>query len=338
MSLFPDNVPRANRVQQLAADISRIQTQIKEEVEDGRVQDDKAIVALGEIAKKAGYQTLEDYETAAFKLLTPEEREKIDKMKKEVTALDEDMGISHMVFRGLIAVGVLLSGAKISLLGIELASTQMIVYGLQALFRGIYKGLAGATQAAAKLFTWGRYTLEALSSTPKFLQVSEKILNIAKKGGNLFVAIGVLVDAGLLIAEAIKGGQQRGELRVAIKNLCSHRFIAKELQQEAHIILGFKTEAHGILRMKSKYEDWIKSGRETRQGADADMKKMYTLVDDLKAKINTISTQGTWDLLNKQDEDSKIAWKNEDPSLSEILTYITEHPELKKAERKEDAK
>ena len=33
-------------------------------------------------------------------------------MKKEVTALDEDMHISHMVFRGLIAVGVLLSGAS----------------------------------------------------------------------------------------------------------------------------------------------------------------------------------------------------------------------------------
>jgi hypothetical protein len=107
-----DNVPRANRVQQLAADIARFQTQIKEEIEDGRVQDDKAIIALGEIAKKAGYQTLEEYETAAFKLLTPEERANIDKMKKEVTALDEDMGISHMVFRGLIAVGVLLSGAS----------------------------------------------------------------------------------------------------------------------------------------------------------------------------------------------------------------------------------
>jgi predicted transcriptional regulator len=107
-----DNVPRANRVQQLASDIARIQSQIKEEIEDGRIQDEKAIKVLGEIAKKSGYQTLEEYEAAAFKLLTPEEREKMDKMKKEVTALDENMGISHTVFRGLIAVGVLLSGAS----------------------------------------------------------------------------------------------------------------------------------------------------------------------------------------------------------------------------------
>jgi hypothetical protein len=41
-------------------------------------------------------------------------------------------------------------------------------------------------------------------------------------------------------------------------------------------------------------------------------------------------------LLDKQDEESKIAWKNEDPALSEILQYITEHPELEKAERKDE--
>ncbi|KIM35082.1 hypothetical protein M413DRAFT_32791 [Hebeloma cylindrosporum] len=298
-----DNVPRANRVQQLAADIARIQTQIKEEIDDGRVQDEKAIRILGEIATKAGYQTLEEYETAAFKLLTPEERASIDKMKKEVTALDHDMGISHAVFRGLIVVGVLLSGAS-------------------------------ATQAAVKLITWGRVTLEVLSNTPKFLQETESTLKVAQKGGNVLIAIGVLVDAGLLIAEAINGSEQRHELREAIKKLCSHRFIAKQLQQEAHIILGFRTDAHEFLKMKSKYEDWIKAGRETKESADGDLKKMYTLFNDLKTKINKLSSQGTWDLLDKQDEDSKIAWKKEDPPLTEILKYINEHPELSKVESK----
>jgi hypothetical protein len=42
-------------------------------------------------------------------------------------------------------------------------------------------------------------------------------------------------------------------------------------------------------------------------------------------------------LLNKQDDESKIAWKNEDPTLSEILQYITEHPELKKPDPKDDS-
>jgi hypothetical protein len=41
-------------------------------------------------------------------------------------------------------------------------------------------------------------------------------------------------------------------------------------------------------------------------------------------------------LLDKQDDDSKIAWKTEDPPLTEILKYINEHPELTKAERKND--
>jgi hypothetical protein len=41
-------------------------------------------------------------------------------------------------------------------------------------------------------------------------------------------------------------------------------------------------------------------------------------------------------LLNKQDDDSKIAWKNEDPALTEILKYVAEHPDLKKGERKDN--
>lgn len=340
MSLFPDNVPRRDRVQQLAADIARIQNQIKEEIEDGRVEDDKAIKALGDIAKKAGYQSLEEYETAAFKLLTSEERASIDKVKREVTALDDDMGISHTVFRGLIAVGVLVSGAKLSHLGIEIASTQILVYGLQALGRAIYHALAGATQMAARLITWSQDALAFLSETPSFLQEIKEgsdALKLVKNGGYILIVVGILVDAGLLIADAIRGSKQREELREAIAKLCCHRFIAKQLQQKSHIILGFRSDAHVILKMKSKYDKWIKDGRETKENSDADMKKMFTLVDDLKAKINKLSAQGTWDLLDKQDEESKIAWKNEDPALSEIVQYITQHPELEKAERKDES-
>jgi hypothetical protein len=48
-------------------------------------------------------------------------------------------------------------------------------------------------------------------------------------------------------------------------------------------VLGFKDDSSVVLIMKSKYEDWIKAGRETKEEADADLKKMYKLVDDLKA-------------------------------------------------------
>lgn len=66
-----DNVSRANHVQQLAADISHIQSQIQQEIEDGCIKDKKAIKALSEIAKKVGYQTLEEYETAASSCSCP---------------------------------------------------------------------------------------------------------------------------------------------------------------------------------------------------------------------------------------------------------------------------
>lgn len=43
--------------------------------------------------------------------------------------------------------------------------------------------------------------------------------------------------------------------------------------------------------------------------------------------MKAITPQGIWDLLDKQDDDSKIAWKNEDLKLDGILKWIDDHPQ-----------
>jgi hypothetical protein len=67
---------------------------------------------LNTIAVNAGYKTLDEYIEAAKKQLSEEDRAAFDKMKTDLEDLDEDLNISHKVFRGLIAVGLLTLGIR----------------------------------------------------------------------------------------------------------------------------------------------------------------------------------------------------------------------------------
>jgi hypothetical protein len=157
----PDNVPRANRVRQLAQDIAQIQSQLKADVEDARASDKAAIEMLNTIARNAGYNTLDEYIDTAAKQLSPEDRAAFDKMKTDLEKLDEDMNIAHKVFRGLIAVGLLTHGVRKfsdlrssaiwhrdysihpGIFAIGFKETQSILFGLQAVLRSIYHAALG---------------------------------------------------------------------------------------------------------------------------------------------------------------------------------------------------
>lgn len=67
---------------------------------------------LNTIAVNAGYKTLDEYIEAAMKQLTPEDRAAFDKMKTDLERMDKDMGISHTVFSGFFALGVVLHGIR----------------------------------------------------------------------------------------------------------------------------------------------------------------------------------------------------------------------------------
>jgi len=249
----------------------------------------------------------------------------MDKMKNDLTSLDEDMALSHTVFRSMIALGVFLSGAKFEAFGVKIETAQVLVYGLMAITRAIYKALLGAVETAVKLATWGRVTLDLLANTPKIFEESANALKYAKLGGNVMTAIGVIVDGALLITEAILGAQQRKALREAIVKLAAHRFLAKKIQQEAHGLLVFRTKLNEVALDKAKHDEWVQKGRETQEEANDDLRPDYQdLIAELKRKIGKTTPQDIWDMLDKQFDDNKTAWKNDDPSLSDIEKYVEE--------------
>jgi hypothetical protein len=73
--------------------------------------------------------------------------------------------------------------------------------------------LIGAVETAAKIASFGRYTLNLVSKGEGIANEALESMKFVKIGGNVLVAIGVLVDAALIIAEAIKGAQQRADLQ-----------------------------------------------------------------------------------------------------------------------------
>ncbi|KIM35087.1 hypothetical protein M413DRAFT_32796 [Hebeloma cylindrosporum] len=328
MSLYPDNTNRANRVRQLCLDISHFQTQMKEDVEDAHASDEAAIKILDIIAHDAGYKTLDEYVAAAATQLSAEDRAAFDKMKTDLENLDEAMNISHRVFRGLIALGLLTHGVRIFALAFK--QTQSILFGIQALVRSIYHAALGAVETAVKLATWGRVTLNFASRAEGIGAEALEGMKFLKIGGSVLVGIGVLVDAGLLIAEAIQGSRQRDDLRAAIIDLCARRFIVKQMQQKARVLRNFKSDAKSMVKTKTRCDKWIKQGRMTAKEAGEEMQPdMDEIEEKIQTAMSAITSKTIWDSLDTQDNDSKVAWKDEDPNLARILQWITDHPQGK---------
>jgi hypothetical protein len=56
------------------------------------------------------------------------------------------------------------------------------------------------------------------------------------------------------------------------------------MQQQARAILNFKSDAKSIFKLKSKYEEWVKKGRMTKDELAEEIKpEMVSVEIDMKA-------------------------------------------------------
>ena len=87
---------------------------------------------------------------------------------------------------------------------------------------GLYLNLTGAAETAAKIAIFGRAVLKLVSQGEGIADEALEVIKLVEIGGNVLVAIGVLVDEGRLIKEAYNGTQQRPDLQKWAVNLISH--------------------------------------------------------------------------------------------------------------------
>ncbi|KAF8874810.1 hypothetical protein CPB84DRAFT_1752869 [Gymnopilus junonius] len=170
--------------------------------------------------------------------------------------------------------------------------------------------------------------MNILQVTLKGQALAGKVAHVARGlrvAGKVLTYLGFEFDLITLIYDAVTGEQQREEFREAIKELCVHRFTIKEIQQYTHITLSFESDAKTIIDLADSLQDLVDDGMIDQAVADA---KVANKMDDLEPKlslaIDTVDDESVWKILSLQDVESKIAWTDEDPNLSEILHIIDE--------------
>lgn len=109
-----DNVYRVQRVKDLANDIATYQDEIKSQNIAQKAKDQRAYDTLASIAKSKGYSSPEEYMEKAIAALPEKEREKYEKLRKEITKAGED-GKMVLFVTGAVATLGIVAGAACKL-------------------------------------------------------------------------------------------------------------------------------------------------------------------------------------------------------------------------------
>ncbi|PFH45684.1 hypothetical protein AMATHDRAFT_71236 [Amanita thiersii Skay4041] len=317
---FPDNTNRGNRVDQLASDIEHLQSQVKQDVEDAKKHDEKAIAFLNTVLKARGFKTLDDLIAEAEKKLSQEDRDKYRQMKNDVQQLDDNVKLALNVGSGIMGLGAVagLSAAAIGLL----CNRQLVMVGFRMIAVGLVKLIAGETELGLKILK------TAASAFSKFLKGEALVgkaataFRVLKVLGKVLAILGILIDVGTLIWDVVEESKQRDQLRDATKELCVARLQVKMTQNYARATLFFSSDARATLDYANDLQELVKEGDITQKRADEKVDdKINKWIPKLKESIDAITDKSTYDDLKKFDSD-RTSWTNEDPDYNYIIDKL----------------
>ncbi|KAF8650921.1 hypothetical protein AX16_005020 [Volvariella volvacea WC 439] len=327
-SLYPDNRNRADRVNQLAADIAQIQTQVKEAVEDAHKQDEYAVQLLDVFAKQRGFKTLDELVKDAEAQLSPEDKQKYNDMKKELQNKDDRIDLAIKSTLGYIGTGlkVGLTGLAISALfqrSLLRVSLHAIGLGLVKIFTGQFGVGVDVLRAASRILgsvLKGEYLAGSVATAFKVFKVAGQILSV----------LGIALDAIVLIYEIVDGAKQREELRKAIKELCLRRLTTKKIQQYTRVTLQFATDVSAAISYTNSIQELVLDGTIPQSTVDKKVRdKLAALGPKIEKAVNEVDDASVYAMLQQLDS-SRFSWTNEDPSFAEIMRMAEE--ELANAE------
>ncbi|KAF8650922.1 hypothetical protein AX16_005020 [Volvariella volvacea WC 439] len=320
-SLYPDNRNRADRVNQLAADIAQIQTQVKEAVEDAHKQDEYAVQLLDVFAKQRGFKTLDELVKDAEAQLSPEDKQKYNDMKKELQNKDDRIDLAIKSTLGYIGTGLAISALfQRSLLRVSLHA---IGLGLVKIFTGQFGVGVDVLRAASRILgsvLKGEYLAGSVATAFKVFKVAGQILSV----------LGIALDAIVLIYEIVDGAKQREELRKAIKELCLRRLTTKKIQQYTRVTLQFATDVSAAISYTNSIQELVLDGTIPQSTVDKKVRdKLAALGPKIEKAVNEVDDASVYAMLQQLDS-SRFSWTNEDPSFAEIMRMAEE--ELANAE------
>ncbi|PFH45936.1 hypothetical protein AMATHDRAFT_8459 [Amanita thiersii Skay4041] len=317
---FPDNINRGNRVDQLASDIEHFQLQVKQDVDDAKAHDQKAIEFLNKIIKIHGFRTLEELIAEAESKLSPEDRDKYRQMKNDVAILDANISLALTVGAGITGLGAAigLTGQALSFLW----NRQLVMVGFRVIAVGLVKLVSGQVdlglkllKAAAGIFS---NTLEGQSLVGK----AATALKVFKVLGKVLAVLGVVIDVLTFVIDFIEASKQRDTLRQATHELCVDRVQVQMIQDYTRATLFFSADARATLDFALTLQGLVDDGYISQDIVDAKVnEKIAEWIPKLGQTINSITERSAYDSLAAFDK-SRSSWTNEDPNFHYIYDKL----------------
>ncbi|PFH45018.1 hypothetical protein AMATHDRAFT_10195 [Amanita thiersii Skay4041] len=317
---FPDNENRGNRVEQLASDIEHFQEQVKQDVEDGKNHDERAIEYLNKLAKERGFKSLDDLIAEAESKLSQEDRDKYREMKNKVQELDDNVKLALTVGSGVMGIGAI-SGLSAEALGL-LCNRQLVMVGFRMIAIGLLKLVAGETEVGLKLLSVAADAFSKILKGESLVGKAATAFKVLKVLGRVLAVLGVIIDVVTFVIDFVEESKQRDTLREATKELCVARVQVQMTKDYSRATLFFSADARATLDYADTLQGLVDDGTITQEKADEKLaEKIDEWIPKLKEAIEGVTEQSAYDSL-KTFDDSRTSWTNEDPDYDYILEKI----------------
>ncbi|KAJ7898271.1 hypothetical protein B0H14DRAFT_2675416 [Mycena olivaceomarginata] len=323
--IYPDNQNRVNRVQQLATNISQLQSNIQQYVDGIHMQDNRTLPMLDRISERAGFPTLEAFLKDARNQMTPEQREKYEEMKTGLEGRDSYVDVALKVGNGVFAIGVAVKfGGPLM---IKLFTSTLMQLCFVAIARGTILVISGSVDQGVHLIRAGARGVRYVSDVSKVGETVSKALRYVKIASKVLLAVGLLIDGVLLVWELIEGKEQKEKLQAAIVELVSRRFTVKMLERSAWVSQLMASDAKSLVELQDDLDQDIQDGEITKEKAQKKMeKKAQRVIDQLQESMaEHVTGEIVWQALSDQDRMSGVAWTEDDPGMQSVQKWLEEH-------------
>jgi len=315
--IYPDNANRYNRVTGLANDIGSIQQEVLDAIAREDAKNVQINVTLNQLLAKNNLKTIDEMKEKVMQSLTPEQRQAfedlVNKMKNHDSQVDKILDASFMI--GFISgLSALLVPRIYTLL-----NTGALSCGINLVARGFARMLRGAFAEGVELMRAGIRAGRVLAGNAALGADASRFIRFFRAAAKVLSIVSIVLDAVVLIYQAIEGAKQRDALREGILELFSRRQNCKTLEGQIFNAESYQGEVQGYLIVA----DTLAPGPARDQALAAISDNIITHV---KEGLAVITDQWVWDKLHEQDKNGN-AWTDEDPSLQRALDWIAAQPE-----------
>ncbi|KAJ6590135.1 hypothetical protein DFH09DRAFT_1140928 [Mycena vulgaris] len=320
MSVFyPDNPNRAHRVHGLATNVGDLKSRVKE-TKDAQLKMNKKIYdMLEEGLQREKKPTMAD---SIKEKLSKSDLEKYLSLQQKFDEHDKALAIVHKVATFVSLTGSIVGLSAIATLSIQYsAACTTVSAALVKASEGGAKVAIELIKASGEIITASRRNatmievVDIAAETSKANKIAENIGRVSK-GTKILLAVTAILEAGLLIYEAIEGSKRRDMLQKDIRDLCIARFAVKENQMRLDGYNAILVALQATLDFDALVDGLVKD--KTIPPEAGEQKKKENREAKFKKALEEMPNITDTMVFNALASMDNLAWTKEDPPPKDI--------------------